>query len=60
MELGYRLGENDVALGFIKIGHMAIATLVKLGFGEKDLYILYNLDEFNQQTMMFFLNGNDW
>jgi len=47
-------------LGYYKIGHLAMSTLIKLGISSDDIFAKIVLDEFEKETVINFERDSDW
>jgi phosphosulfolactate phosphohydrolase-like enzyme len=53
------LNNENKVLGYYKIGHLAMSALLKLGL-ENDVVFCTDLDPFEKEMKLKFLNDNDW
>lgn len=57
--LSKKLNNENKVLGYYKIGHLAMSTLLKLGI-DRDVVFCTDLDPFEKEMTLKFLNDNDW
>ncbi|MBD7912477.1 MULTISPECIES: hypothetical protein [Clostridium] len=51
---------SHVLIGVYTIGHLAIATLLKLGFNEEDLDCYNSLDEYEKNIVLKLVEGYEY
>ena len=59
LNLSKKLDNENKVLGYYKIGHLAMSALLKLGI---ESYVVFStdLDPFEREMTLKFLNDNDW
>lgn len=51
---------SHILIGVYTIGHLAIATLLKLGFNKEDLDCYNNLDEYEKSIVLKLVEGYEY
>ena len=59
LKLSNKLNNDNKVLGYYKKGHLAMSALLKLGIDSDSVFTI-DLDPFEKEMTLKFLNDNDW
>ena len=60
IEISEYRGNSHVLIGVYTIGHLAIATLLKLGFSKEELDCYNSLDEYEKNIVLKLVEGYEY